>query len=429
VVHIHTGTSANVRALCWEIGLPKEIENNQLRYSYDDGISNSGLETDGQGQLVSYEEYYPYGGTAIWFSQNALEATYKTIRYSGKEKDATGLYYYGYRYYQPWVGRWLSADPAGTVDGLNLYRMVRNNPVTLYDPDGRKPKWLSRFLNFFKCGRRRPNSVVPSPIELNTTRESVIKPSTSGYLMHGLPTESKLATSIPSTSGIESFIQEHSSGDAWDNKRDEHYTVSELNVSERTKFKLFSTREGQSKNLIIFAHGHFDSRTRDINVPEGVTLNFLNPHDTVLTIQNPSIVTVAAKRDYTFASVSNTGVTAKTKNAEKILAEKGVLGITGSSEPNKVKDYQLSPHMDFDDTVYGNAISLNRYAETIGYKMPTLKSDILTLDKSTPKTPLQVVLNGLKNKGINYDTITCSFCRSSENSPKYNIYHSIFIRK
>lgn len=139
VVQIQTGTSANVRALCWEIGLPKKIENNQLRYSYDDGIGNSGLETDGQGQLVSYEEYYPYGGTAIWFSQNALEATYKTIRYSGKEKDATGLYYYGYRYYQPCVGRWLSADPAGTVDGLNLYRMVRNNPVTLHDPDGRMP--------------------------------------------------------------------------------------------------------------------------------------------------------------------------------------------------------------------------------------------------------------------------------------------------
>lgn len=131
--------TGNVRALCWKVGFPKGIKNNQLRYSYDDGVGNSGLETDGQGQLVSYEEYYPYGGTAIWFSQNAVEANYKTIRYSGKEKDATGLYYYGYRYYQPWIGRWLSADPAGTVDGLNLYRMVRNNPVTLHDLDGLAP--------------------------------------------------------------------------------------------------------------------------------------------------------------------------------------------------------------------------------------------------------------------------------------------------
>ncbi|MGA6366664.1 RHS repeat-associated core domain-containing protein [Proteus penneri] len=139
VVQINAGISAKVRALCWEIGSPKEIENNSLRYSYDDGIGNSGLETDGQGKLVSYEEYYPYGGTAIWSSENAVEADYKTIRYSGKEKDSTGMYYYGYRYYQPWIGRWLSADPAGTIDGLNLYRMVRNNPVTLHDPDGRMP--------------------------------------------------------------------------------------------------------------------------------------------------------------------------------------------------------------------------------------------------------------------------------------------------
>lgn len=131
----------NVRALLWKIGLPHGIKNNQLRYSYNDGMGNSGLETDGQGQLVSYEEYYPYGGTAIWSSENAVEANYKTIRYSGKERDSTGLYYYGYRYYQPWVGRWLSADPAGTVDGLNLYRMVRNNPVTLTDPDGRNPSF------------------------------------------------------------------------------------------------------------------------------------------------------------------------------------------------------------------------------------------------------------------------------------------------
>ncbi|WP_226857742.1 RHS repeat-associated core domain-containing protein, partial [Enterobacter cloacae complex sp. P31C] len=61
------------------------------------------------------------------------------VRYSGKERDATGLYHYGYRYYQPWSGRWLSADPAGTVDGLNLFRMCRNNPVTLVDSSGLAP--------------------------------------------------------------------------------------------------------------------------------------------------------------------------------------------------------------------------------------------------------------------------------------------------
>uniref|UniRef100_UPI00289EDD41 RHS repeat-associated core domain-containing protein n=1 Tax=Pseudescherichia sp. TaxID=2055881 RepID=UPI00289EDD41 len=80
--------------------------------------------------------YYPFGGTAVWTARNEVEADYKTVRYSGKERDCTGLYYYGHRYYAPWLCRWVSADPAGEVDGLNLFRMIRNNPVTSYDITG-----------------------------------------------------------------------------------------------------------------------------------------------------------------------------------------------------------------------------------------------------------------------------------------------------
>ncbi len=121
---------AQVRVLHWQAGKPDDLPNDQLRYSYDNLLGSSALEVDGAGNLISQEEYYPFGGTAVWVARNEIEASYKTVRYSGKERDATGLYYYGYRYYQPWAGRWLSADPAGTVDGLNLFRMVRNNPVT-----------------------------------------------------------------------------------------------------------------------------------------------------------------------------------------------------------------------------------------------------------------------------------------------------------
>lgn len=129
---------AQVRMLHWETGKPLDIANDQLRYSYDSLIGSSALELDGSGNVISQEEYYPFGGTAVWVARNEIEGRYKTIRYSGKERDATGLYYYGYRYYQPWAGRWLSADPAGTVDGLNLYCMVRNRAVTLRDRDGRE---------------------------------------------------------------------------------------------------------------------------------------------------------------------------------------------------------------------------------------------------------------------------------------------------
>ncbi|WP_387462728.1 insecticidal toxin complex protein TccC [Photorhabdus sp. RM323S] len=145
---------AQVRVLHWENGKPEDINNNQVRYSYDNLLGSSQLELDSEGQILSQEEYYPYGSTAVWAAKNQTEASYKFIRYSGKERDATGLYYYGYRYYQPWVGRWLNADPAGTVDGLNLYRMVRNNPITLIDHDGLAPSpnrnrntfWFASFL-------------------------------------------------------------------------------------------------------------------------------------------------------------------------------------------------------------------------------------------------------------------------------------------
>ena len=152
VLLMDQASPAHVRMLRWEHGAPDAFDHPQMRYSYEDLTGSSGLEIDGTGQLVSKEEYYPYGGTAVWTARHAAEADLKTIRFSGKERDATGLYYFGYRYYQPWVGRWLSADPLGTVDGLNLYAMAANNPVTIVDHGGlfnlnvhtRLKKWLRR---------------------------------------------------------------------------------------------------------------------------------------------------------------------------------------------------------------------------------------------------------------------------------------------
>ncbi|KWB68131.1 hypothetical protein WL40_13920 [Burkholderia ubonensis] len=140
VITVAGAGRASVRALRWTNGKPTGVDSDALRYSYRDQIGSSLLELDQHAELCSREAYYPYGGTAIWTARSQAEADTKTRRYSGKERDATGLYDYGFRYYQPWLGRWLSADPAGTVDGLNLYRMVRNNPTTLADIDGYMPK-------------------------------------------------------------------------------------------------------------------------------------------------------------------------------------------------------------------------------------------------------------------------------------------------
>ncbi|WP_434704932.1 toxin [Pseudomonas sp. Z1-12] len=126
----------SVRYLHWTEGRPSGIAANQLRYSLDDHLGSSSLELDDKADLISQESYLPYGGTAWVASRSAVEADYRTIRYSGKERDASGLYYYGHRYYAPWLQRWISPDPAGAVDGLNLYCMVGNNPIRYVDHQG-----------------------------------------------------------------------------------------------------------------------------------------------------------------------------------------------------------------------------------------------------------------------------------------------------
>ncbi len=113
------------------------INTNKLHYQLDNHLGSASLELDISGQIISYEEYFPFGGTAFTTGANESEVKLKEYRYTGKERDdTTGLYYYGARYYATWMGRWLSPDPSGPADGLNIYKYVSNNPINLVDPNG-----------------------------------------------------------------------------------------------------------------------------------------------------------------------------------------------------------------------------------------------------------------------------------------------------
>ncbi|MCL6306684.1 toxin [Pseudomonas syringae] len=138
ILHVVTAQAGrnSVRVLHWEAGKPGSIANDQVRYSLGDHLGSSTLELDQQGGLISQESYYPFGGTAWWAARSAVEAKYKTVRYSGKERDASGLYYYGFRYYAPWLQRWINPDISGEDTDLNLYRMLRNNPLNHVDLNG-----------------------------------------------------------------------------------------------------------------------------------------------------------------------------------------------------------------------------------------------------------------------------------------------------
>jgi RHS repeat-associated protein len=143
-----------------------------IRYQLGNHLGSASLELDEQAQIISYEEYAPYGSSTYQAVRSQTE-TAKRYRFTGKERDEeSGLYYHGARYYAAWLGLWASCDPpnariesmspwdrestcassaakeAGLTDFAetrvrlsteSLYAGFHLNPLRYLDPDGRDP--------------------------------------------------------------------------------------------------------------------------------------------------------------------------------------------------------------------------------------------------------------------------------------------------
>jgi RHS repeat-associated protein len=78
--------------------------------------------------------YDPYGRT---LQSSGTWASTNVYRFSSKEWHSKArLYYYGYRFYDPNLQRWINRDPIGEAGGINLYGFVGNDPVNWIDPLG-----------------------------------------------------------------------------------------------------------------------------------------------------------------------------------------------------------------------------------------------------------------------------------------------------
>jgi RHS repeat-associated protein len=81
---------------------------------------------------------------------------------SPPSKTASGVRYYGFRYYNPSTGRWLSRDPIGESDGPNVYAMVRNDAVNAFD-----------MLGLWKIERKSSSRWATATVESGDTFQSL----------------------------------------------------------------------------------------------------------------------------------------------------------------------------------------------------------------------------------------------------------------
>ncbi len=116
--------------------IAQRYANETYFYTYDGNGNVSELIKKSDSTVAAHYEYDPFGNV-VYLSGEMKDAN--RYRYSTKYRDPmSGLYYYGYRYYNPTTGRWINRDPLEEQGGLNLYAFVGNNGVNKVDKLGQK---------------------------------------------------------------------------------------------------------------------------------------------------------------------------------------------------------------------------------------------------------------------------------------------------
>lgn len=124
--------------MCWVFMVSSTFAaTEQVTYIHTDISGSPMAATDAAGTILWRESYRGYGER--WMNQ---PASYQQNQwFHGKELDATGMQYFGARYYDPEIGRFTGIDPVGFQEGnphsFNRFAYGNNNPIKYNDPDGK----------------------------------------------------------------------------------------------------------------------------------------------------------------------------------------------------------------------------------------------------------------------------------------------------
>ena len=110
-------------------GLLYSVRSGIASYSHSNGRGDVTAKTDANGALTYQSEYEAFGT-----HPNETGASPDPQRANTKEEDPTQLVDEGQRYFDLLTGTFITRDPAGFVDGPNLYAYVVQNPWTKFDP-------------------------------------------------------------------------------------------------------------------------------------------------------------------------------------------------------------------------------------------------------------------------------------------------------
>ena len=204
-LHVTDGEKAIALVESRTLGTDKAAQQT-VRYQHGNHLGSAVLELDDGANIITYEEYFPYGSTSYQAVTAQVEVA-KRYRYAGKERDEENdLSYHGARYYAPWLGRWTSCDPAGLTDGTNAYRYVHNNPIRLVDKTGKAGQESGSPANSFEFAMRMQLAYAVRQAGLGVEM-------TAGLLTGPARVFSELRREGPSTVWTREQLSEHSS--AW----------------------------------------------------------------------------------------------------------------------------------------------------------------------------------------------------------------------